>query len=157
MAVLGLLFLGLFVVFIYCINAVGFKESCRFFNKNISFFESLIILINATISALFYEIIIGIIGLVIIVYYSMTWIVPLFKIAVVIAGAVGYFKSLKNNLEVGWISAILINILGNIISMLIIAGIIVFLYIIGWWFGGMEHTAGNIISNQIPSNNIGTI
>jgi hypothetical protein len=139
------------------INAIGFKESCRFFNKNVSFLEALIILIGAMVSAIIYEIIVVIIGFVVITYFSAEWLMPLWRLSITLAGLYGYFKELKNALKVGWITAILINILGNLISMLIIVGIVVILYIIGWWFGGMEHTAGDIVASQIPSNNIENI
>jgi|GEM_PF-4159331 hypothetical protein len=142
-------------IIITAINAIGFKISCRFFNRDVSYLEAIGLLIMATINSVIYTLIISIPAFFAIIYFSPEY-TTLFKTIPSIFGLIGYIKTIKKHIEVSWINAILIHILGSIINALIIVGIVVILYIISWWFGGMEHIAGNIVSSQIPSN-IGTI
>ncbi|UXM84820.1 hypothetical protein [Methanococcus aeolicus] len=154
-AIIAFVVMGLIII--TAINAIGFKMSCGIFNKDVSYFEAIIILTSALINSIFYELIVLIPGALIVIYYSMSKYILLLKIIAGVVGSIGFFKSIKDGLEVGWIKAVVIYMVGNVINILILMGIVVILFIIGWWFGGAEHAAGNVISSQIPSDNIGTI
>jgi len=110
----------LVILFIILLNAIGFMISCYLFNIRISFLEAVWIQIKAIISLIIYELIVIFIPLLIVIYYELSQFAILVKVLGIIAGMYGYFKAIKNSLRVSWGDAIIVSIIGNIITFAIV-------------------------------------